>query len=262
MKDFWDMAREVIEESDVVIEVLDGRMPHQTRNKKAENMVRISKKPLLLVVNKTDMITSKTVKRHRESLQKVAPVVFVSTKTRRGITFLKKKIFQLTKKKSRRRYKWKPVSVGIIGYPNTGKSSLINALVGRKKTKVAAKPGHTRGIQWIKIDSGIRLVDTPGVIPFFQEDEVKQALIGVLDSSKIEYPEDVARRIVEMFLEDNKKALEKVYGIKVKDKNFDEIIDAIGTVRGMLKKGGEIDKRRVYLTLVNDWQKGKLLLKN
>ena len=258
MRNFWNIIERVIEESDVVIEVLDARMPELTRNKKAESWIRIQEKPLIFAVNKADLITSKTVKEYRKVFERIAPCVFVSTKNRRGITFLKKKIFEIVKKRSRKDL----ISIGVIGYPNTGKSSLINALAGRKKAKVGAKPGWTRGIQWISAGPGIRLIDTPGVIPLTEEDEVKKALICVLDPSKISDPEAVVRKIVEIFLDQNKRSLENFYKIKIENKSFNEIIEEIGKVRKMLKKGGKIDEKRVYLTLINDWQKGRLLLKN
>lgn len=258
MRNFWKIVEAVIEESDVVVEVLDARMPELTRNKKAENLVKTSENPLILVINKADLISSKKVKEYRRMFDKIAPCVFVSIKNRHGITFLKKKIFEIAKKRSRKDL----ISVGVIGYPNTGKSSLINALAGRKKAKVGAKPGWTRKVQWISGGPGIRLIDTPGVIPLTEEDEVKKALMCVLDPSKITDPEAVARKIVEMFFDKNKRSFENFYKIKIGDKGFNDIIEEIGKVRKMLKKGGKIDERRVYLMLINDWQKGKLLLKN
>jgi hypothetical protein len=258
MRDFWRIVREVIEQSDVVIEVLDARMPHKTRNRKAERMVKMHRKPLIIVVNKRDLITSEIAKEHRKSLKKVGNCIFISTKNKRGISSLKREIMKIGQ---RRRRKKGRVRVGVIGYPNTGKSSLINALAGRNKARVAAKPGFTRGVQWINAGENIRLLDTPGVIPLGERDEVRQALIGVLDVSKIRDPMVVAKRIVELFLEQNKDALEEKYGIEIGEKSFSGIVREIGRVRHMLKKGGKIDLRRVYLTIINDWQKGELLLK-
>jgi len=256
MRDFWDIVRDVIEQSDVVIEVLDARMPEQTRNRKVERIVKIARKPLVFAVNKSDLITTETQKKYREILQKTAPCLFVSCRNRIGITFLKRKVFEIAKKRSHR---W--VNIGVIGYPNTGKSSLINALAGRKKAKVGSKPGFTRGVQWISAGPGIRLLDTPGVIPFSETNEIKQALTGVLDPSKIQDPEDVAKKIVQIFLNENKYALEKLYKVEIGNKRFNSIIREIGMTRNMLKKGGVIDIRRVYLVIINDWQKGRLLLK-
>lgn len=260
MKDFWEIVEAVIEQSNVVVEVLDARTPELSRNKKAERLVRQAEKPLILVINKADLISAATAKRHRQVLDKVAPTIFVSTKERQGITLLKKKIFEIGKKRSRSS-RGEFLKVGVIGYPNTGKSSLINALAGRRKAKVGPRPGQTRGFQWIRVSSDMGLIDTPGVIPMAETDEVEKSLMSVLDPSKIDDPETVAREIVQMFLVSNKKDLESFYKIKIGDKEFDKIVEDIGKVRKMLKKAGKVDERRVYITLINDWQKGKLLLK-
>jgi len=255
MQDFWGVVREVIEQSDVVIEVLDARMPTQTRNRKIEKDVKIARKPLVFAVNKSDLISLKEQKQYKKDLEKDGVCLFVSCRNRIGISFLKRKVFEIAEKRSHR---W--VNIGVIGYPNTGKSSLINALAGRKKAKVGSKPGFTRGVQWISAGPGIRLLDTPGVIPFSENNEIKQSLTGVLDPSKIKDPEDVAKKIIKMFSDENKIPFEKFYKIKIGNKRFGGIINEIGMTRNMLKKGGIIDKRRVYVTIINDWQKGKLLL--
>jgi ribosome biogenesis GTPase A len=233
-------------------------MPEETMNKRAEGLARISRKPLILAVNKADLITMRTVKKHRRILERIAPCVFVSCKNRRGITFLKKKMFEVVKKRSHPGL----ISIGVIGYPNTGKSSLINALAGRKKAIVGSKPGLTRGVQWISGGPGIRLIDTPGIVPLIEGDETKKALIGIIDSSKLHDPEDVAMEIVKILLKGDKKILERVYGIEIRIRRFNDIINKIGKSRGMLRKGGVVDERRVHLTIIDDWQKGKLLLKN
>jgi len=260
MRDFWDIVKEVIEESDVVVEVLDARMPELTRNKEAERLAKLAGKQLILVMNKADLVPEKTVKQHRQALDKIFPCVSVSSRERRGITFLKKKIFEIVKKRS------KPdefLKIGVIGYPNTGKSSLINALAGRRKAKAGPRPGQTRGFQWVRVSSDVGLIDTPGIIPLTEEDsEIKHALIGAMDPSKIDDPEAVAREIVTIFIDSRIKSLEEFYNIKIGDKGFEDIIEEIGKARNMLKKGGKIDEKRVYIALINDWQRGKLMLKS
>ncbi len=260
MKDFWSIVEGIIEESDLVVEVLDARMPELTRNRKAEELVRLAEKPLILVMNKADLVPEKITKQHRQALDKIFPCVSVSSRERRGITFLKRKIFEIVKKRSR---PGEFLKVGVIGYPNTGKSSLINALAGRRKAKAGPRPGQTRGFQWVRVSSDMGLVDTPGIIHLTEEDsEVKHALIGALDPSKIADPEPVARKIVALLLDSNKKGLESSYKIRIGNKNFTEIVNEIGKARNMLKKGGKIDENRVYIALINDWQRGKLLLKS
>ncbi len=260
MRDFWDIVKEVIEESDVIVEVLDARMPELTRNKDAERLAKLAGKPLILVINKADLVSEKTVKQHRQTLDKTFPCVSVSSRERRGITLLKKKIFEIVKKRSR---PGEFLKIGVIGYPNTGKSSLINALAGRRRAKTGPRPGQTRGFQWVRVSSDVGLIDTPGIIPLTGEDsELKHALIGTLDPSKIADPEAVAREIVTIFLDSGIKRLEEFYSIKIGDKEFEDIIEEIGKARNMLKKGGKIDEKRVYFALINDWQRGKLLLKS
>jgi len=258
MKNFWELVEKVIEESDVIIEVLDARMPDITRNKKAENLVKLAKKSLIFVLNKSDLIPEKLAKDYRDELRKISPCISVSTRERHGITLLKKKMFEMVKKRSRQEF----VKVGVIGYPNTGKSSIVNSLAGRKKARVGSRAGQTKGLQWIRISSNMGLIDTPGIVPSTNEDdEVKHALIGALNPSKINDPEIVARKIVEMFVVVDKEHFENFYKINIGDKDFEEIISEIGKSRNMLKKGGVIDERRVYITMIHDWQKGRLLLK-
>ena len=85
--------------------------------------------------------------------------------------------------------------------------------------------------------------------------------MGVIDSSKVNDPEEAAVEIVRIFLKGNKKMLEKVYKIKVEKSGPRVVLKKIGKSRNMLKKGGIIDFNRVYSTVINDWQKGKLLLR-
>lgn len=260
MQNFWDIVEKVVEESDVVLEVLDARVPELTRNKKAENFVELLGKPLILVMNKADMVPDQIVKKERKKLDKIYPCVSVSSLKRQGVTLLKKKIFEIAKKRSRR---GEFVKVGVIGYPNTGKSSLINVLAGRKKAPTGPRPGQTRSVQWIKMSSDVGLIDTPGVIPLITyDDEIKHALIGVIDPSKIDDLEGVAREIVALFMRTNKARFEDYYKIKVDaEGDFEQIVNSIGKSRNILKKGGEIDRNRLYISMITDWQRGKLLLR-
>jgi len=260
MQDFWDVVENVVEESNIVLEVLDARMPEMTRNKKAENFVDLLEKPLILVMNKADMVPDKIVKEERNKLDKIYPCVSVSSRKKQGVTLLKKKIFEIAKKRSR---KGEFMKVGVIGYPNTGKSSLINALAGRKGAPTGPRPGQTRNVQWIKMNSDVGLIDTPGVIPLVTYDgEIKHALIGVIDPSKVDDLEGVAREIVSLFMRTNKAEFEKHYKIKIDEEyEFEQIIEAIGKSRNILKRGGEIDTNRLYISMITDWQRGKLLLR-
>jgi len=150
--------------------------------------------------------------------------------------------------------------VGVLGYPNIGKSSVINALTHKTKTKVSKKAGTTHGIQWIKATEEIKLIDSPGVIPLKKDDELKYALIGARDSDKLKNPEVVADSLIKLFMKYNKKSFESFYDIKIIKEDFESITLQIAKRRGYLIKGGMPDENRTNIAIVRDWQHGKLIL--
>jgi hypothetical protein len=257
MGKFWDMVENVIDSSDFVIEVIDARMPEMTRNKYAENLVESKDKELIIVANKSDFLSKEAAELYKKNFGKI-PFLFVSIRNRKGVTILKRKLFKIIEKRKIDGM----ISIGVIGYPNTGKSSLINALCGRKAIAVGSKPGTTRCNQLVKMSSNIMLIDTPGVIPMSDCDETRQMLMNTLDPSNAKRIDLAAAEIVRIFLEQNKKAFEGMYKVETEGKTFDEIIEEIGESYKMLIKGGKVDVRRVCLRLIYDWQKGNILLKN
>ncbi len=256
--DFWKILDNVIYQSDVLLEVADARMPDLTRNKKLENKIQRKRKTFILVLNKSDLITKKMrndfLKNSRS--KKVAFVFFFSCKKRADIIALKKMISNF----SRNTPHWDKIRVGVVGYPNTGKSSVINALTGRSAAKTSPIAGLTRGIQWIRGDDNLMFLDSPGVIPLDERDEAEQALMSVIDPSKLVNPVLAAMKIIQLFLDNNRKNLEKFYGVKIETDDTLEILLEIGKKRNFLCRGGKIDERRAALTIILDWQKGNLLL--
>jgi len=256
MHDFWRIVDRVIYESDILLEVIDARMPNLTRNKKVENKIRRKRKFLIIVINKSDLITRKMRMKFLREFES-EEVIFVSCKDRIGISTLKEMIFELAKK----RRHWNCTKVGVIGYPNTGKSSVINVLVGFKEVaKTSPVAGLTRGVQWIKGKGNIMFLDTPGVIPLDEKDETEQALMSVIDPNKLVNPDLAAMRIIQLFLDNNKKGLEKFYDVKIETDDTFEILLEIGKRKNFLRKGGNVDEVRTALTIIRDWQSGNLLL--
>jgi len=255
MDDFWGIVDNVIYESDVLLEVVDARMPNLTRNKKVENKIQRKRKSFILVLNKCDLITKEMRKNFLKNI-KLKKVVFFSCKKRMGIRELKEMIFDMAR---RRRY-WDKIKVGVVGYPNTGKSSVINVLTCRSAAKISPIAGLTRGVQWIKGEGKIMFLDTPGVIPMYEKDETEQALMSVIDPNKLENPDLAAMKIIQLFLENNKKSLEKFYDVKIETDDTFEILLKIGKRKNFLWKGGKVDEVRTALTIIRDWQRGNLLL--
>lgn len=255
VRDFWKILDNVIDQSNILLEVADARMPDLTRNRKLENKIQRKGKAFILVLNKSDLIT----KRMRDDFLKDSrskKVIFFSCKKRTDVAALKNMILSL----SRKTKYWGKMRVGIVGYPNTGKSSVINALTCRSAARTSPIAGLTRGIQWISGGDNLMFLDSPGVIPPDEKDEAEQALMSVIDPNKLENPTLAAMKIIQLFLDNSRKNLEKFYGVKLETDDTSEILLEIGKKRNFLCKSGKIDERRAALTIIRDWQKGNLLL--
>jgi hypothetical protein len=239
---FWDIVNKVINESDVVLEVLDARLIDETRNKEIEEKIERANKKLIQVVNKIDLVDIDSIK---EKLKELTNPVFIASKEKLGTTILKNKILEVGRKEK--------VIVGVVGYPNTGKSSVINALAGGRKALTSPTAGFTRGIQKIKASERIILLDTPGVFPFEEKDEIKLALIGSKNPQEIKDPDLVS---IELIKSQNGR-IERHYGVET-NKDPEQTLEAIAKKTNMLKKGGIPDIDRAARMIIMDWQRGKI----
>ncbi|MCH7568873.1 MAG: 50S ribosome-binding GTPase [Nanoarchaeota archaeon] len=248
---FWPAAMQTIKNADIIIFVLDARMPDMSRNKDLEKKLKTSKKEVLIVFNKIDLIPQYKLKKLKEENP---GHFFVSSINKKSVSMLRLKLQMLAKS-----LKVEKVEVGIIGYPNVGKSALANILTRAAKAKVSSMAGTTKGLQWIS-GTKIKILDSPGVIPF-EDDEVKLGILGAKNPEKLKNAELVALKIIDLFLENTAKNLEKIYKIKIENENDSyEIFTKIGEIRKLLKKGGLIDEQRTSKLIIKDWQTGKLLL--
>ncbi|UGV41524.1 50S ribosome-binding GTPase [Methanococcoides orientis] len=254
MANYKLMVQDVIKKADVLLEVVDARFPDETRNSEVERNVKRSRKPLIIVLSKCDLVSKETLEKSKSRLSKIAPTVFVSSKERYGTTMLRHKILEVADIQGRE------ILIGCLGYPNTGKSSVINGVVGKGKTSTSSISGHTKGVQLVKAGSRIVFIDTPGVIPFDENDEYRQGLLGVKDATHLSDLEGVAMKIIENACEKNKPALEEFYKVEIGNENVYEILELIGLKLNYLKKKGEIDEIRAAVRIINDWQQGKLLI--
>lgn len=278
MERYWDLIKEIVKESDIVLEILDARFPEMSRNLQAEEIIKQLKKPRIFVLNKADLISRKDIEYAVANLSQEpdSSVVYVTNRQTRTIKTLLAKIRQMFEKYGRNesnqssnplikrpfRKARGDIIVGVIGYPNVGKSSVINALSFSKKMTVSKKAGTTHGIHWIKANEEIKLIDTPGVIPLSNESEMKLGMISARGVEKLKDPELVAGRIIESFIE--KKALNRLedfYGLKFEEReNVYFILTEISKHMHHLKKGGETDDIRTSSVIVRDWQEGRLKL--
>jgi ribosome biogenesis GTPase A len=240
------IVREVINKSDIVLEVLDSRFPEETRNLEIEKMIRVAGKKIVYVFNKSDLTDRKK--------PKLFPYVFVSCRLRTGIKELRNRITIEAKKLKQDR-----VSVGVIGYPNTGKSSLINTLTGRSSAKTAAEAGFTKGIQKIRLKEGLILLDTPGLISESEnstidmKDLVKHSKIGVRTFDKVKDPEFVVFELMKQY----PGVFDKFFEID-SNNDIEILLEKLGRKMNCLKKGNQIDKDRVSRQILKLWQEGTI----
>ena len=246
MKPFQETVNRVINESDIVIIVLDSRFVQETRNRPIEEKIRRKRKEIIYVLNKSDLLKERF---EDIKLNLHGHAIFVSAVNNLGTTKLRNIL---------KEYKKRPLIVGVIGYPNTGKSSLINALKQRKSAGTSPIAGFTRGMQKIKVARGIYLFDTPGVFPRLERDELKHSLISAKDPNRVEDPDIIASQIIEIIIKKDKKILENLYKIKIKSEDPQEILEQIAIASNWLIKGGLPNIDLTAKKIITDWQKGKI----
>jgi ribosome biogenesis GTPase A len=247
---YWPLTKRVVKDSDIVLLVADVRMPKLSINKELLKMAKYYRRKLILVFNKKDLVSSKYLNFVKKEY---GNSYFVSGVKNEGINELKRNLKIIGK-----RLGIKVPRIGVVGYPNVGKSAIINALAKRGKTKVSKMAGTTKGIQWVKA-GGLYVLDSPGVVPF-SDREVDLGVMGAKNPEKLRNSAKVAWKIIGMFRDYDIGILEKVYGISVEGMDVNEVVEEIGKKKGFLLKGGQIDEERSILLVIRDWQKGKLRL--
>lgn len=252
MVSFWKLVNEVIEESDVLLEVLDSRLPDMTRNIEVEKKVINAGKKLILVLNKADLIGQELAEKEKKRFSQSFPVVFVSTKEHHGTKLLREKIHGVAGKKEQ-------VVVGVLGYPNVGKSSIINVLKGRKAASTSPLAGHTKALQKIRVTKRILMFDTPGVLPFEERDETKHVLIGTKMFSDIKNPDIYACEIISLCNKINENIIPSFYHVPFVSDAFD-LLEKIAEKMNFLLKGGNVDSDKTARSIIKDWQTGKIKL--
>ncbi|AEH24717.1 GTPase [Pyrococcus yayanosii] len=249
-KKAWAIVKEVIEEADIVVEVVDARDPIGTRNRKLERMVLESGKRLLIVMNKADLVPKEWAEEYKRRSE--LPVVFISARERKGTGILRRELKKLAREIGKEK-----VKVALIGYPNVGKSTIINVLKGKHAVGTAPIPGYTKGKQLIRLTRRLWLLDTPGVVPIDDFDEL--VIKGGFPADKIEEPVKPALKLISRILETRKEAITEKFGIK-EFESEEEILRKIGERRGLIKAGGEVDLEETARWFLREWQTGRFTL--
>lgn len=258
------MIKDYVKKVDVVIELLDARIPRSSANPVITEVV--GQKPHIIVLNKVDLADAKATKAWTEffTAQGIT-VLAIDSKTGKGKKQLIKAVERLSKpiidKWTAKGIRSRSVRTIILGIPNVGKSTLINSLAGAAATRTADKPGHTRGQQWVKIGKNLELLDTPGVLWPKLEDQraaARLAMTGAISDDVYDL-EAVMKQLLTQLTEQARDVLMARY--KLKEEHLvstDTLLDAIGRKRGCLVSGGIVDLDKARRIILNDYRSAKL----
>ena len=249
---------------DVVVEMLDARIPRSSTKPMLQNI--LGNKPKVIALNKIDMADNGKTELWLEKLKNSGlPVCKIDCATGKGVKQLisaiqlaaKPVIDKWLKKGVRNR----PVRVMIVGIPNVGKSTLINRLVGKNKVMAADKPGVTRGQQWVTIAKGLELLDTPGVLwPKFEDSSVGFALAatGAIKEDVFDR-RDAVELLLDFLLSKYPEDLASKYAVEITEgETVQTVMTKIATARGCLKAGGMLDLDKVDQLVLRDFRSGRL----
>ena len=239
----------------VVIEVVDARLPISSKNPDIRQYT--AHKQHLLLLNKADLadpaVSEKWMVAFKE--QNMADEVLLYHAFDRNMKTSLIRLIQAMNIKNKFQ-----VKCLVCGIPNVGKSTVINSLIGKRKTQVGNKPGVTKGQQWLNTPENIMLLDTPGILwPKFDDSMVgiHLAWLGSIKDTLYE-KENLAVDLLAYLVKRYPKYVEKTYQIEIKNKALHQVFDEIAKKRGFLIKGGEYDYSRTTNQILNDFKNGKI----
>jgi nuclear GTP-binding protein len=253
-KRIWGELYKVLDSSDVIVQVLDARDPMGTRSKQVEDHLRNNArhKHLIFVLNKCDLVPTWATARWVKLLSQEYPTLAFHASL--GKPFGKGSLINLLRQFSHLHAERPQITVGFIGYPNVGKSSIINTLRKKIVCKAGPVPGETKIWQYITLMKRIFLIDCPGIVVPTGATETDLLLRGVV---RVEKVEDLVQHIDELLARVRRDHLVRTYSISEWD-DAEDFLEKIARRSGRLLKGGEPDLNSVAKAVIRDWQRGKL----
>lgn len=243
---------------DAVIEVIDARLPFSSSY---DNITRLlGEKPRLILLNKSDLTDSDELKKFIKIIEQKTgyPVLKSDAKNSKDLNIIVKKAVELSEPKIQALMKKgllrRPARVMVVGMPNVGKSSIINKLTKSSKTKIGAKAGVTRQQQWVRINPQLELLDTPGIIPMKQDDQMRAKKLAFVNAvSENAYSnENVAQELLDLLSVKYPEITKEYY----KSKNL--TLRDIALCRNWITSGGEADIERTAVYILRDFREGKI----
>lgn len=247
---------------DLVIELVDARVPLSSRNPDIDDLEK--NKARLILLNKSDLADDAQNEKWIEYFKaKGYHALKINSKNKSGIKEINNVVNEACKEKierdRKRGIKNRPVRAMVVGIPNVGKSTFINAYAGRNCAKTGNKPGVTKGKQWIKLSKTLELLDTPGILwPKFEDQAIglKLALIGSINDNILDVS-DMAYEFVKILNNSYENAIPNRFGVEKNDDPL-KMLEGIAEVRGCKLKGNVLDLEKASSILLEEFRSGKL----
>lgn len=254
----WGELYKVVDASDVLVFVLDARDPMGTRCLQLERELRRRQKHVVLLLNKVDLVPTWVTRRWVQELMKEFPTLAFHA----SITnpFGKNSLLNLLRQFGNLLKDKKHVTIGMVGYPNVGKSSVINTLKRKTVCKAAPVPGETRVWQYIALTRKLYLLDCPGIVPPSPSDfeaDCAKVLKGVVRAERLKTPSDYIHEVLQRvkkpyLLQRYKLAPDTTWN------DSEEFLTILGKKMGKLVKGGDADIDTTARIVLYDWQRGRI----
>lgn len=252
-----------LKQVDAVCEIVDARIPASSRNPDIDSIC--GGKPRIIVLNRMDLADPGATKQWLAYFREMGmAAVATDCKSRKGISGFQPAVRSVLKDKIERNAAKgmnRPVRVMVVGIPNVGKSTLINQISGRKGAKAENRPGVTRGKQWVTVDNGLLLLDTPGILwPKFEDPNVGMMLAytGAVKENVID-TEELSCRLAELLHKYYPQTLRERYSLEITgDLPGYQLLEEMGRKRGYLLARGEINTERMAKVLLDEYRSGKL----
>ena len=256
------MMQENMKLIDIMIELVDARIPLSSRNPDIDQLA--ANKSRLILLNKTDMADERVTAQWEEYFkEKGFYVARTNARSGKGVKGTQAIVMDACKEKlerdRKRGIKNRPIRAMIAGIPNVGKSTFINSLVGKACTKTGNKPGVTKGKQWIRLNKNVELLDTPGILwPKFEDQTVglRLAWIGSI-KDEILNTEELAAELTGFLVKSYPGILQAKYEIEESEDGFQNL-RGIAESRHCLIKGNELDTEKAAKLLLDDFRNGRL----
>ena len=256
------MMQEDIKLIDLIIELVDARVPLASRNPDIDELGK--NKARLILMNKADLADpGKTEIWSNYFKSRGCFVVCIDARSKKGMKAIQNEIMEACREKIerdlRRGIKNRPVRAMVVGIPNVGKSTFINTYAGKACAKTGNKPGVTKGKQWIRLNKNVELLDTPGILwPKFEDQKVglHLALIGSIKDEILNIDE-MSLALIKLLMRDDPRAVAARYELE-EETDAVEILKSVAKNRGCLKKGEELDYSKAAALIIDEFRSGKI----